>query len=233
MKIIKNILLSLNVSSAAAARLNPADELTAAYRQGYQEALQTVAVALGIPADKIGIRPSSTPTRRGVNMLYIQIDVTLIDHPKLKKLARLLGVSRVAAVGHLAALWAWAAQYAPDGDLTTYLDEPEALADAAMWEGDPRTFFDALVGARFGDGVGFLEVTVEGALRPPRLERLLRQSPGTPGRQRRTDAPRARAQRAQAAPVQAPPPIPEDRARTQPAQPATRPAHVRRMCSIA
>jgi hypothetical protein len=146
-------------------------------------------------------------------MLYIQIDVTLIDHPKLKKLARLLGVSRVAAVGHLAALWAWAAQYAPDGDLTTYLEEPEALAEAAMWEGNPQTFFDALVGARFGDGVGFLEVTVAGAL-------ILHDWSDFFGRVQERRAANAERMRRERAGDQGAPPIPEARARTQPAQPA-------------
>ena len=97
-------------------------------------------------------------------MLYIQVDVTLIDHPKMKKLARLLGVSRMTAVGHLVALWSWAAQYATDGDLSDYREEPDVIADGAQWDGDPAQFVNALINARIGAGHGFLEDHVDGSL---------------------------------------------------------------------
>jgi hypothetical protein len=90
-------------------------------------------------------------------MLYIQVDVTLIDHPKTKKLARLLGVNRMTTVGHLVALWSWAAQYAPDGDLTNYKAEPGSLADGAQWEGDAALFMSSLIDSKIGGGCGFLE----------------------------------------------------------------------------
>lgn len=98
-------------------------------------------------------------------MLYVQVDVTLINHPKLKRLARCLDVSQVTACGHLVALWSWAAQYAPDGDLTDYLTDSGSIADGAAWEGDPERFMDALVnGTRIGSSAGFLEITIDGAL---------------------------------------------------------------------
>jgi hypothetical protein len=52
---LRNILLSLNAASAAAARLSD-ESAVAAYRQGYQEAIETFAVALGIPPSNVGLR---------------------------------------------------------------------------------------------------------------------------------------------------------------------------------
>lgn len=98
-------------------------------------------------------------------MLYIQVDVTLIDHPKTKKLARLLGISRMTAVGHLVAMWSWAAQYVPDGDLTGYRAAPEVIADGAQWDGDASQFVKALIDARVGKQHGFLEDAPDGSLR--------------------------------------------------------------------
>ena len=95
-------------------------------------------------------------------MLYIQVETELIHHPKLKKLARLLNLPKVHAAGHLIALWTWAAQYAEDGDLTRYLDEPQTLADAAEWPGDPQAFLDALIGSGYGAKPGFIEVSPNG-----------------------------------------------------------------------
>lgn len=126
-------------------------------------------------------------------MLYIQVDTTLIDHPKTKKLARLLGVSRITAVGHLVALWSWAAQYALDGDLTQYRNEPDVLADGAEWEAEPEMFVSALIAAKAGNGHGFLEETIDGRL-------LLHDWDDYYGKlieRRRADAERKRAERAQ------------------------------------
>ena len=38
-------------------------------------------------------------------------------HPKTSRLARTLGISRPAAIGHWHLLWWWALDYAKDGDL--------------------------------------------------------------------------------------------------------------------
>lgn len=81
---------------------------------------------------------------------------SLRDHPKTKKLARLLGVKMPAAVGHLHCLWWWSMDYAPDGDLTDV--EPDVIADGAGWDGDPQVFIDALINAtKEKGGYGFLE----------------------------------------------------------------------------
>lgn len=125
-------------------------------------------------------------------MLYVQVDIGLIDHPKTRKLARLLGVSRITAVGHLVALWSWAAQYAIDGDLSNYRGEPEGISEGAAWEGDAAQFVNALIEAGVGAGAGFLD-DVDGRL-------LLHDWDDYYGKlldRRRADAARKRAERAQ------------------------------------
>lgn len=53
------------------------------------------------------------------------------DHPKVRALARQLGISRVHAVGILECLWQWAAQYCPDGGLSKW--SPASIAEAVDW----------------------------------------------------------------------------------------------------
>lgn len=91
-------------------------------------------------------------------MAWIESHDTLAEHPKTKRLARLLRVSRPAAIGHLHLLWWWAIKYAQDGDLTQF--DAAEIADACMWDGDPDQFVEALVQARFVDRLpdGRLEI---------------------------------------------------------------------------
>jgi hypothetical protein len=82
-------------------------------------------------------------------MAYIESHQELGRHPKTRKAARLLGVSRPAIVGHLQYLWWWALDYAQDGDITDY--ENDELAEASLWDGDPAVFIAALLDAGFLD----------------------------------------------------------------------------------
>ena len=66
------------------------------------------------------------------------------EDPRTKKLARLLKIPRVQAVGHFHYLLWWAASYAPDGNLSTRHDVDE-IADGAKWEEDPEQFISALI----------------------------------------------------------------------------------------
>ena len=95
-------------------------------------------------------------------MAYVQLHEELPEHPKTKRAARLLGVSRPTIVGHLTFLWNWCLRYAQDGDLSLY--EPADIADAAGWEGDPAAFIEALLDCGPGDSCGFLERDETGAL---------------------------------------------------------------------
>lgn len=83
--------------------------------------------------------------------MYIPSHAALGNHPKLRRLARTLAISRPAAVGHLHYLWWWSQEYAPDGDLSYHRYTAEDIADAALWEGDAYEFVDALKTSGFLD----------------------------------------------------------------------------------
>jgi len=88
-------------------------------------------------------------------MAWIESHQSLRGHPKLRRLARHLGVTEVAAAGHLHYLWWWALDYAKDGQLNGY-DEAD-IADAACWDGDPAVLVKALLAAGGPKRAGFLE----------------------------------------------------------------------------
>lgn len=81
--------------------------------------------------------------------LWIESQVTIGAHPKTKKLARHLEVSVPTAVGHLHLLWHFAVEYARDGDLSKH--DPEDVAIAAGWDGDPQVFLEELRGCGWLD----------------------------------------------------------------------------------
>lgn len=85
-------------------------------------------------------------------MAWLESHQSLLQHPKTKRLSRLLGVSQVTAIGHLHVLWWWSLDYAQDGSLAKY--HPDEIADAAMWEGDPELFVSALLDSGFVDEEG-------------------------------------------------------------------------------
>jgi len=78
---------------------------------------------------------------------WIESHQELGAHPKTRKLARVLGITRPTAVGHLQFLWWWAMDYAEDGELARF--EAIDVAIGGEWEGEPETFVDALVDAGF------------------------------------------------------------------------------------
>lgn len=75
-------------------------------------------------------------------MTYAQVKFEIFGHIKTRKTSKALGIKPVYLVGHLAALWAWATESAPDGDL--WQCEPADIAAAAQWEGNPDRFCDQL-----------------------------------------------------------------------------------------
>jgi hypothetical protein len=87
-------------------------------------------------------------------MAWLEAHQELRDHPKTKRAARMLGISRPQMIGHLLCLWWWCMDYAEDGDLSDF--DSADIADAADWEGDPETFIDALVKCGPADRSGFL-----------------------------------------------------------------------------
>ncbi|MAG37495.1 MAG: hypothetical protein CL878_14765 [Dehalococcoidia bacterium] len=95
-------------------------------------------------------------------MTWIKSHLDLRSHPKGRKLARLLGISHAAAVGHLHFLWYWAVQFADSGDLSGF-DELD-IVEAAGWEGEPETFIEALLECGGPGQAGFLERQAAGQL---------------------------------------------------------------------
>lgn len=85
---------------------------------------------------------------------WFPVDVNLYQNHKTARLARILECPRAHAVGHMVCLWAWACVHAPDGYLGKL--EPEDIATAAEWSGDPELFRPALVKAGLLDEDGTL-----------------------------------------------------------------------------
>jgi hypothetical protein len=82
-------------------------------------------------------------------MAWIESHQSLRDHPKTRKLARILDISVPAAIGHLHCLWWWAMDYSDDGDISRH--DALDIAIGGGWDDDPGRFVDALV------AVGFLD----------------------------------------------------------------------------
>lgn len=82
--------------------------------------------------------------------MWIESHQSLRSHPKLLRLAGILGVSEPTAVGHLHYLWWWCLDYAEDGNLEAYTDGE--IAKAAGWTRDSAKFVQALTAANWLDG---------------------------------------------------------------------------------
>ena len=85
-------------------------------------------------------------------MAWIKSDQSLAEHPKLKLLAKDLGISEVEALGHLHLLWYWTLEYAEDGHVK-YI---ELLPEAMKWTGDTDKLVNALMKR------GFLDQEIDG-----------------------------------------------------------------------
>jgi hypothetical protein len=82
-------------------------------------------------------------------MAYVESHQEIRNHPKTRRLFRALGIHRMQAVGHLHALWWWALDYAPDGDLSRF--SADDIADGCDWDGEPETFLQALTSSGWID----------------------------------------------------------------------------------
>ena len=75
--------------------------------------------------------------------MYIEFHDGLRDEIKIHRLAKLLGLSYVATLGHVSCLWIWTAKSCPDnGSLADFT--PEEIAHGALWSDEPGRFLDAL-----------------------------------------------------------------------------------------
>jgi len=80
---------------------------------------------------------------------WIELHQSLPAHRKIKKLKRLLKVNTPQAVGHMAMLWLWSLDNAPDGDLSQV--DPEDIAEACEWSKNADSFVAALKDASLID----------------------------------------------------------------------------------
>lgn len=87
-------------------------------------------------------------------MLWIKSYVATDRDPKTGKFCRRTGMDRPTAVGALHMFWWWAVDWAPDGDISEI--EPEDIADAMHFKGDPLELISAL------NEAGYIEETESG-----------------------------------------------------------------------
>ncbi len=78
-------------------------------------------------------------------MAWIEVHSELRSHPKVFRLARSLNIPKAQALGHVVALWLWALDFAPDGDLSKF--HADEVADGAQFDGGPDVFIAALESA--------------------------------------------------------------------------------------
>ena len=83
---------------------------------------------------------------------WIKLHGAAFANPKTRRMAKRLGIPPAAAVGHLASLWTWALEYAPDGDLARF--DGEEVEIAAGWEGEDGAFIAAATTAGYLDCLG-------------------------------------------------------------------------------
>lgn len=81
-------------------------------------------------------------------MAWIPLHQSVRDHRKTVLLAELLGVDEPCALGHVAFLWLWAIDNAPDGVIPS---SDRVIAKAAQWDGDASEFRASLVASGFLD----------------------------------------------------------------------------------
>src|SRR5499427_3164822 len=82
-------------------------------------------------------------------MAWIESHTTLREHPKRKRLSRLLGIGAYEAIGLLHVWWWWVLDFAPEGDLRAYSDDD--IADAIDFDGDGAALVGALTRSGFMD----------------------------------------------------------------------------------
>ena len=87
-------------------------------------------------------------------MAWIEAHQELRNHPKTKKAARLLGISRPQMIGHLFCLWWWCLDYSANGNLAAF--DNADIADGAECDGDPDRFVQSLIECGPSGRPGFL-----------------------------------------------------------------------------
>jgi hypothetical protein len=78
---------------------------------------------------------------------WIESHQALLSHRKTIRLARLLKIHKLTAIGLLHAIWWWCVDNAPDGFVSN--SDLDGLSDGALWEGKPAVLIGALEDSRF------------------------------------------------------------------------------------
>jgi len=88
----------------------------------------------------------------------IQVDTSLPDHRKTRRLARALKIDQAHAVGLLVCLWRYVELEAADGHIGDF--DADDVAFGAKWSGDAETLVGALVEVGFVDCDGYGELAI-------------------------------------------------------------------------
>jgi len=84
---------------------------------------------------------------------WIKLHAGVFTHPKTRRLAKRLSIPHAAAAGHMACLWSFTAEFAPDGDLSRF--DAEEVEIGAGWDGEEGAFVAAATAS------GYLENGVD------------------------------------------------------------------------
>ena len=82
-------------------------------------------------------------------MPWCKLESNLPRHRKIIRLAKMLGVSRVQAVGLVVNLWCAVLDHAPDGDISDWTDEE--IAEYCGWDGDVTVMSQCITRSGFVD----------------------------------------------------------------------------------
>ncbi len=74
------------------------------------------------------------------------------EHPKFRRLKRLLNLPQYAVIGLLESLWMLASRFADEGDISRF--SAQEIADYCEYEGDADSLLNALVEAKWIDRTG-------------------------------------------------------------------------------
>lgn len=76
--------------------------------------------------------------------MWMKLYTNSRSHPKILVLASECGICQAQALGHICALWTWAMEYAPDGDVTKYT-VPQVEELGCLWNGEPGALYNCLI----------------------------------------------------------------------------------------
>ena len=94
--------------------------------------------------------------------MWTRVDTGLRDHRKVRKLARLLKIEQAHALGLVVGFWLFSLNNWGHGVVDK---DPDEIAHAACWAGDPQDLVDAFFDAGFlenKNGVWLIEAKASG-----------------------------------------------------------------------